>query len=41
MTTLAQALADAAKAFGAEIRTAADVARIEGAKVILQNGEGS
>src|SRR6185503_16216701 len=39
MTALAQALADAARSFGAEVRTAADVARIEGAKVILQNGE--
>ena len=39
MTALAQALADAARSFGAEVRTAADVGRIEGAKVILQNGE--
>ena len=39
MSALAQALADAAKAAGAEIRTAAEVARIEGAKVVLANGE--
>ena len=39
MTALAQVLADAARSFGAEVRTAADVGRIEGAKVILQNGE--
>ena len=39
MGALAQALADAAKAGGAEIRTSADVARIEGAKVILSSGE--
>ncbi len=36
---LAQALADAAKSLGAEIRTSADVTRIEGAKVILGDGE--
>jgi phytoene dehydrogenase-like protein len=39
MGALAQALADAAKAAGAEIRTAVEVTRIEGAKVILRNGE--
>lgn len=39
MSALAQALADAAKAAGAEIRTAAEVARIEDAKVVLANGE--
>ena len=39
MSALSQALADAAKAAGAEIRTAAEVARIEGAKVVLANGE--
>ena len=39
MGALAQALADAAQAAGAEIRTAAEVARIEGPKVILRNGE--
>jgi len=36
---LAQALADAAKSAGAEIRTSAEVIRIEGSKVILRNGE--
>jgi len=36
---LAEALAGAAKSVGAEIRTSADVTRIEGAKVILRNGE--
>ena len=36
---LVQALADAAKGAGAEIRTSAEVTRIEGAKVILRNGE--
>ena len=39
MGALAQALADAAKAAGAEIRTGAEVARIESAKVVLRNGE--
>jgi phytoene dehydrogenase-like protein len=39
MGALAQALADAAQAAGAEIRTSAEVTRIEGAKVILRNGE--
>lgn len=39
MGALAQALADAAKAAGAEIRMSADVTRIEGAKVVLRNGE--
>jgi phytoene dehydrogenase-like protein len=39
MSALAQALANAAKAAGAEIRTATEVARIEDAKVILANGE--
>ncbi len=37
--TLLEALADAAKRAGAEIRTSSHVARIEGAKVILGNGE--
>ena len=36
---LAQTLAAAAKSAGAEIRTSAEVTRIEGAKVILRNGE--
>ena len=36
---LVQALSDAAKGAGAEIRTSAEVTRIEGAKVILRNGE--
>lgn len=36
---LAQALAGAAKSLGVEIRTSADVTRIEGAKVILGDGE--
>ncbi len=36
---LAQALATAAKSAGVEIRTSADVTRIEGTKVILRNGE--
>jgi phytoene dehydrogenase-like protein len=36
---LAEALAGAAKSVGAEIRTSAEVTRIEGAKVILRNGE--
>lgn len=39
MSALAQALADAARSAGAEIRTSADVAQIDGAKVILRNGE--
>lgn len=39
MSALAQALASAAKAAGAEIRTSADVARIEGSKVVLRDGE--
>ena len=39
MRELAYSLADAAKSFGAEIRASADVERIEGAKVILRNGE--
>ena len=34
-----EALADAAKRAGVEIRTSTDVTRIEGAKVILSNGE--
>jgi phytoene dehydrogenase-like protein len=36
---LTQALADAAKAAGAEIHTSAEVKRIEGAKVVLRDGE--
>ena len=36
---LAEALAGAATSLGAEIRTSADVTRIEGAKVILGDGE--
>jgi phytoene dehydrogenase-like protein len=36
---LGQSLADAAKAVGAEIRTSAEVARIEEKKVVLKNGE--
>lgn len=36
---LAQALAAAAKSAGVEIRTSADVTRIEGTKVVLRNGE--
>ena len=39
MPALVKALADAAMNAGAEIRTAADVARIEAGKVILQSGE--
>jgi phytoene dehydrogenase-like protein len=39
MSALAQALADAARSAGVEIRTWADVAQIDGAKVILRNGE--
>ena len=37
--SLVQALTEAAKAAGAEIRTSAEVARIEDAKVVLRNGE--
>jgi phytoene dehydrogenase-like protein len=36
---LVQTLADAAKSAGAEIRTSAEVTRIEGAKVTLRDGE--
>jgi phytoene dehydrogenase-like protein len=39
MSALVQALADAAKTFGAEIRNSAEVAQIDGAKVVLRNGE--
>ena len=39
MGALAKVLADAAKSFGAEVRTSADVTRIEGPKVVLRNGE--
>jgi phytoene dehydrogenase-like protein len=39
MGALAQALADAAKGAGAEVRTSAEVIRIEGAKVVLHSGE--
>jgi phytoene dehydrogenase-like protein len=39
MGALAKALADAAISAGAEIRTAAEVARIEDGKVMLRNGE--
>jgi phytoene dehydrogenase-like protein len=39
MRALAQALVDAAKSAGAEIRTSAEVQRIEGAKVVLRDGE--
>ena len=39
MSALAKALGDAASSAGAEIRTAAEVARIEDGKVILENGE--
>ncbi len=39
MGALAQALADAAKSAGAEIRTSAEVERIDGAKVVLRSGE--
>jgi phytoene dehydrogenase-like protein len=39
MSTLAQTLAEAAKSFGVEIRTSAEVERIEDAKVVLRNGE--
>src|SRR5690349_16175675 len=39
MSSLAQTLAEAAQAFGAEIRASAEVERIEGAKVVLRNGE--
>ena len=39
MGALAKALADAATSAGAEIRTSAEVQRIEGAKVLMRNGE--
>ena len=39
MSALAQALGEAAKSAGAEIRTAAEVARIEDGKVVLRGGE--
>ncbi|HET7112084.1 MAG TPA: NAD(P)/FAD-dependent oxidoreductase, partial [Pyrinomonadaceae bacterium] len=39
MGALAQALADAAKAAGVEVRTSAEVERVEGGKVVLRNGE--
>jgi len=39
MSALAQALGDAAKSAGAEIRTVAEVARIEDGKVVLRGGE--
>ena len=39
MRAFVQTLADAAKSFGAEIRTSAEVERIESGKVVLRNGE--
>lgn len=39
MGALAQALAEAARAAGAEIHTSAEATRIEGSRVILRNGE--
>lgn len=39
MSAIAKALADAAKAAGAEIRTSAEVTRIEGSKVVLKHGD--